>query len=580
MRKLLMAVMALLTAAVSFAQINYKVTWGEEMKLKKGTADIDIVTADNTGVYFAEGHVKMKSYFVIGATYGTAYKLYKFDKSFAEVWDKEYKKELKGLDFHSFQPIGDDLFIFATDYIKKERTFKVFGAKIDKNSGDLVGEMTELGSYELESKKDDFEVKFEQINGGKNILMVSDISNKDRNTLGVTILDNKFKVKENAVVNLTYEKNHFALQDVKYTASGKIVILGKEFEDVPYGRKKKKTKIVFKHYVMSTYTNKGKKEKEIEIGKDSKYIISGKLIEQATGELLLAGFYSNEYKKDNLNGFFISKVDAVNGTLLLSSFKEINESMLGKPIDDDSEDDDELKESKKAASKAKDDDDEDEFPNSFTIKSVDVSPLDGSYIITAEISEYRRYTYTSSSRSGGVWQTTTTTVHQFRNKDILVIDSDKDGKIKWLNAIPKSQYEEVRSSNSSGMGLSFYTDFSGFFAKGGGMPYYSSYTTLLNDKNQLIMIMNDHTSNNAVANYGDKVKTVSNFKKKSNVYGLSIDLATGKINKKFIVGNDEELIMMPRHAFIVKNEIYIPSWKMRTLAKTQFKIAKIQVTAK
>jgi hypothetical protein len=560
------------------AQTTYKVTWGEEMKLKKGTSDMEIVVADNSGVYFTEGHLK-KTYFSFSGA-STAYTLYKFDKNFAEVWDKDYKKELKGLDFHSFQPVGDDLFLFATDYIKKERTFKVFGAKVDKNTGDLMGEMQELGSYELESKKDDFELKLERINNGKNILMVADISNKDRNTLGISVMDNKFKVHERAVINLSYEKNHFSLEDVKYTTSGKIVVLGREMEDVPVGKKKKRTKLVFKQYVMSTYDNKGKKEKDINLNAGDRFVIGGKLIEEPTGEVLLAGFYSNEYKKNALNGFFMNKVDVTKGELLLSSFKDIDESMLGKPLDDDSEDDDELKDSKKAAKKAQEDDDADDFPNSFTIKSVDVNPADGSYVITAEISEYRRYTYTSSSRAtNGVWQTTTTTVHQFRNKDIMVISADKDAKIKWLNAIPKSQYEEVRSTNTSAFAFSFYTDYSGYFAKGGGMPYYSSYSSLLS-KGQLVLLMNDHSSNNVVANYGDKVKTVSNFKKRSSVYGLSIDINTGKINKRFIVGNDEELIMMPRHAYVVNNEVFVPSWKQRTLAKTQFKMAKIIVNVK
>lgn len=556
---------------------NYRVTWGEEMKLKKGTTDMDIVTADNTGVYFSEGHLKMKSYFVIGATYGTAYKLYKFDKNFAEVWEKEYKKELKGLAFHSFQPLGDDIFLFATDYIKKERTFLVFGAKIDKNTGELAGEMMQLGSYELESKKDDFEVKFEQINGGKNILMVSDISNSDRNTLGVSVMDNKFKVQHKAMINLTYQKNHYALQDVKFTKSGKIVLLGKEMEDVPIGKRKKRTRLVFKQYVMTTYDNKGKKEKDINLNAGSKFIIGGKLIEEPGGELLLAGFYSNEYKKSDLNGFFMNKVDVQNGQLLLSSFKEINETMLGKPVDDDSEDDDEIKESKKAAKKAQDDEDADEFPNNFVIKTVDINPADNSYVITAEVSEYRRYTYTSTQRTGNTWQTTTTTVHQFRNRDILVINADKDAKIRWLNAIPKSQYEEVRSSNSGGLGFSYHTDVTGFFAKGGGMPYYSSYQTFLNNKGQMVLIMNDHNSNNVVAQYGDKVKTISNFRKKSSVYGVAVDIATGKMAKKVIVANDEELIMMPRHSLVAGGELFVPSWRKRTLAKTQFKMAKISL---
>ena len=89
--------------------------------------------------------------------------------------------------------------------------------------------------------------------------------------------------------------------------------------------------------------------------------------------------------------------------------------------------------------------------------------------------------------------------------------------------------------------------------------------------------MNDHTSNNVNPGYGDKVKTVTNFRKKSNVYGVSIDLATGKMTRKIIGSNNEETILMPRHAYLVNNELFVPSWRMRVMAKTELRFAKITV---
>ena len=127
MKKNLIALLCIASCLSLYAQ-SYKISWGDELKLKKGTTDIDIVAADNTGLYFTEERLKMKSYFVIGAAYGTAYKLFKLDKNFSEVFDKDYKKELKGYDFHSFQMLDKDLYLFVTDYSRKEKTFKVFAA--------------------------------------------------------------------------------------------------------------------------------------------------------------------------------------------------------------------------------------------------------------------------------------------------------------------------------------------------------------------------------------------------------------------------------------------------------------------
>lgn len=556
---------------------NYRITWGEEIKLKKGTLDLDIVSADNTGLFFTESRLRVKSYFVVGATFGTNIKLMKVDKNFSEVFDKEYKKELKGLTFHSFQALENDLFMFATDYEKKDRLFKVYGAKVNKNSGDLIGDFTELGSYEQEDKRDDFEMKMTPVQNGKMFLLVSNISGKNRVSLGIQLFDKTLRKKESAIINISINPNQFSLQDVKYSNNNKIVLLGKEFEETQTGNKKKK-KLVFKQYIMSIYNNKGVKETDVRLESENRYVISGKLIEQTSGEMLLAGFYSNAAKKEELNGFYINKVDPQKGVLLLSSYKEINAGMLGKSFIDESDDDDLSKQEKKEA-KRTNDDDEDEFPNSFVIKKVDINPLDNSVIITSEVSRYSYYTYTTSSYNSTTkrWTNTTYIVHRFTNQDILIVSADKDGQIKWLNALPKSQLEQVRSSrNMQGGGISFGYDYSGFFAQGGGMPYYSSYTSMIYN-NALIILFNDHTSNNVNPEYGDKVKTIYNFRKRSNIYGISIDLTTGKMTRRVISTNSNESILMPRHAYVVNNEFYIPSWRQHAMAKTELKFAKITV---
>lgn len=587
MKKILLIASVLFAFFTGFAQ-TYKLTWGEEMKLKKGTTDLDIITADNSGLYVTEQRVKLKSYFVIGATYGNAYKLIKLDKNFGEVYDKEYKKELKGLDFHSFQPLENDLFMFATDYDKKEREFVVLGSKVDKSSGDLNGDFLELGRFALESKRDDYDMKMTSIQNGKAFLMVSNISNKDRVSLAVSVLDKTLKRKESAIINMSFNPGLYQLEDVKFTIDKKIVVMGREYEEVEYGKRKRK-KLVFKQYVMTVYNNKGKKEKDVVMDAADRYIISGKLIEQPTGELLLAGFFSQDAKKTELNGFYINKLNPVEGVLTLSSFKEINAGMLGNSFDDAADEDEESKASKKEAAKAKADDEEVDFPNSYIIKSVDINPVDNSIIIASEVSKYSYYSYTTQTYNNAtkMWSTQWHYVHSFSNKDILVINADKDGNIRWLNDIPKSQLEEIRTSSGSGSGISFGMDQGSFFAQSGGMPFYSSYARLISNNN-LILLFNDHNSNNVIAEFGSKVKTISNFRKKSSIYAVAIDLSTGKMTRKLLGSNNEETILMPRHAYVVGSvvgdntnnktgEVISPSWRMHALAKTQLRFARITV---
>ena len=80
MKKVYLYLLTSMLTIPALAQ-TYSVTWGEETKLKKGSVDFDIVNADETGVYVVEGKLRMKSYFVIGATYGTDHKLIKVSSS-------------------------------------------------------------------------------------------------------------------------------------------------------------------------------------------------------------------------------------------------------------------------------------------------------------------------------------------------------------------------------------------------------------------------------------------------------------------------------------------------------------------
>jgi len=561
------------------AQVKYKVTAGEEIKLKSMGTDLDMVAADNSGVYFSETYAKKESGFM-KSNILTVVKLYKFDnKTFNKVWDETYDKELNGADFHSFASIEDNLFIFATEYIRKEKVYKVYGGRIDKNTGKLMEEMKELGTYDMETAKDDFGISFQQLVGTKDLLMVTDVSNYGRNILAFLVLDAKLKVKQRAFVNLNLDRDRFGLESMKYTMGGKIVILGREYERVPTG-KKNKTKKVFKQYLITTYSKEGKKEKEIAVGQTDKYIVNGSLIEQPNGELLLAGFYSNEPNKSNLNGVFVSKIDIPNGKILISSFKEINEAMLGKDLEDsnDDDDDDEAKENKKIIKKAKDQGDDEDFPNEFIIRTILISPKDSSLVIAAEVYEHKSYSFTNSTMVNGSWRNTYVAVNQFINKDILVVNATKSGQINWVNVIPKSQFEESKRESNSPVSGWYGTSTYSFFLRGGGMPFFSSFISTITDNNKLVFVLNDHKNNTVVGKYGDKVKRISNFRKYSDVYGISIDLESGKMTKKMIAGNEDDFIMMPRHAYVVKDQVYIPTLRRGSLfSKSRIKVTKVEV---
>ena len=93
MKKTVLLFVATLAINLLYAQT---VTWGDEFKLKKGSTDLAVIHADNTGVYVKESHMTLKSFFLIAATVRESASLIKLDKDLKEIYHNDFNKELKG----------------------------------------------------------------------------------------------------------------------------------------------------------------------------------------------------------------------------------------------------------------------------------------------------------------------------------------------------------------------------------------------------------------------------------------------------------------------------------------------------
>lgn len=559
-----------------FAQ-TYQVTWGDETKMKKSTVDMHLIHADNSGVYFLEGETRLKSYFVIGASFKTAYKLIKFDKNYNKLYEKDYGKDLKDVSFNSIQPLKNQLYVFVNHYNKKENNYRIFGAMIDSNTGALTGELQEIGSWTFESDKDDVDYIVKPTPDSSGWMMVTNIigDKKSYNNMYVTILDNKLNKKQNILLKLKGDPAAFSLEDVIPLADRKFLVLTKQFEMVE--GKRKKMKPVFKNYVLAKYDEKGFKEAALNFDAQDKYTIGGKLITLHNGEVLLAGFYSNNPDKKQLNGVYICKIDALKGTVAQASIKEISKDMISDAPDSTLANGDENANDKESK-KRKEEDDDPIFSNSYQIRSVMVSPNDQSIWITAESYKlvHKQYSYTHYNSITKTSEWVNVSDYIFTNSDLLVINSMVNGDINTIYNIPKKQVEAIYNHHS-GYGFSLSYDMGGIFASGGGMPFYSSVATLMYG-NKLIILFNDNAANADVKDQNDSkhIKGVYNTFKKTQLYAISLDITNGTITRRSVLTNDDN-IAMPRFAYVSGNEIYLPSSKKKALAKTDMRMGKITV---
>jgi hypothetical protein len=563
-------------ALLSASAQTYTVQWGEETKLKKGSIDFDIINADESGVYLVEGKMRMKSYFVIGATYGTDHRLIKFDKSYNDVFTQDYRHELKGLSYKGIQFLKKDMYLFADDYIKREKRYVVYGTKIDRNTGLASGDMKELASFQLDSKKDDFEYSLVPNSDSTQWLLIGDVSSEDNVAISVTVLDKQLKVKGTTPIQFSFSPKSFTLEDVLLTKDNKFLVVGRQYDQVPVG-KRNKTRRTFTKYVFSKYNSKGQKELDFPTDIGDHFAMNGKAIQLPDGGLSFAGFYSDNRKKSEVNGVFVYKMDVVNGGVLQSSFKELSEGMLDQAVEDEADMDNDLKKEKKEREKAKENEDDDGLSKNFVIRGVEYNPANGSLLLIAELSKFEQYTVMNSSYNSVTksYSNSWTTYYRYTNSDLMVINTNSMGEIEWVNTLPKKQVETIQSGRSGGPGISFYSDPTSLFARGGGMPFYSSFSYMLRD-HKLIFLLNDHAQNGHVQKLGDKAKVVYNFRK-SVAYAVSMDLNSGLFTRKLLLSNEDDPVLMPRLGFVVGKEFFLPAMKMKTFGKTEFKMGKVTV---
>jgi hypothetical protein len=578
MKKALTLLSGLLPALLLLGQ-SFEITWSDEKSLKTSSDGFDAVASDNTGLYFVDREYKMNR---LGGTDISAHKLLKYDQYFNELYTRDYKKELRGMGFYGFRMVASELYLFATDYSKKDRAFKLYAARIDKNNGDPVGDFVEVGSYEVKDKYDQNEgrtlpLRMTQVNNGNDFLLIRDVSFEDRQALAVSVLDKNLQIKETTTIQLPFAKNHHNLFDVQLIPGNKVVLLIKEYHDVPVIDKKEKER-VFKNFVLWVYNLKGKKEKDIPLRNTDRFITSAKLIEQPGGGLLLAAFYSDVSKKDELAGFFINKLNIDSGTMTVVSNKEINPDMLVKSFTDNSDDiDDDIdgRESKSLAQQIRANGTLKEYPNETLFRNVFINPSDNSINIIAEQSVYNLTSYTKVRGRG--LSDEKIFLHTYKQKDALVINADKNGNIRWVNTIPKAQEEE---NPSYFLATSYFVDFdrAGYFTKISQPPFYASFFSYMKN-NTLTILMNDHADNKVNAKPGELIKTITNFRNKSNIYAIKVDLATGKMDRELVAANTPKTVLPLRHLFPINEDLFYPdiNTTKATVEKARIvlKIAKI-----
>lgn len=566
-----------ISGTVAHAQ-KTSIQWGEEFKLRKGSTDLQVIAADNDGAYLEESHAAMKAYFVVGATFRESASLVKVDKNLNEVYRNDFNKELRGKEFVQFFAIQDKLFLFSSNYSKRDRTLALYAAGVNKKTGELTGEWREVAIFQQEEKRDDIDFKIDYNADSTRMLIVSSMEGAEKNEYKIMELDKNLKTTAKPlIIRNGFERKKYQLEDVLYTTDRKVVLVGRIFE-YEEGKKKKEKFLDFTNYNIRIYDEKGKQQAEINTGINGKWLSSTKLVQEKSKDLVLAAFYSNE-KRGSIDGLLVQRINVNDGKVLSTSDKPINSSLLsddqGKTDNDDTDDKDDSKEERKMRAELEKMKDEGEgFSRHMQFRKIFYTP-DNGLVILAE--QYRHFVNTIQSYSpgfaGSSSQWKSTTYSTYLSGDLMMCKIDASGNISWLQILPKNQREILQGGtyNTPTTAYSYYGD---YFMEG-NRPFYSGFGAIQTESSIQLMF-NDHSKNTAVTQAGQKAKAISRYSK-SNCYLVDIDAVSGKVTRKVFFSNTDIPTAMPRLGAIVGNDMYMVGKTDRTFGKTKIAVAKVTV---
>lgn len=561
--------LALLTSSFLFAQ-RASIKWGEEFKIGKGSTDLKVIHADKTGVYLQEGH--FVNSFVMGAWAKHTAKLIKLDKNLIEVYDKDYNKELKGKSFMQFFPLQEKMFAFAMES-KKSNNLVIYAAEVDKKSGELIKEWQELSNINLDSKKDRADFKIIYNTDSTSFLVVNSLESNNKNTYQLTEFSEELKAL-NKTISITnrYDKDSYRLEDLIYTPEKKIFLIGRTYEFVE-GKKKKSKFLSFASYNISLYNDKGILEKELNTTINGKWLNSAKLVFGKNQQIALAAFYSNDKKNKLIDGLLVQRINALNGEVISTTEKAIDQSLMASVKDtEDGDDEEETKAEKKEREASKKEKEENEgFSKDMIFRNIYFTN-DGGLILISE--EYDAYTRASSHTSSGMGGSKTfNEVKQvYECGDIMMSKIEADNSIGWIKVLPKNQIEIFTVSGGSAPSLDVLS--SRFFEKS-EHPFYASYGSMQTG-NSMVLFFNDNPQNTNVLEPGNRLKKIQTFKK-SSCFTVTIDMTTGKMTRKLFFSNDGIPAAMPRHTSVFGKEIYMIGKSYQGLTKSKISVGKITV---
>src|SRR5581483_3551381 len=173
--------------------------------------------------------------------------------------------------------IKDKLYIFATDFVKRDNSLYLYAAEIDKSSGNLKNEWQQVYAWEKVEKTESIDYAIGLNEDSTRIILTGTYTDKAQNRYEIKMMDATLhQVDKPFAITNEFDPKTFQVQDFVYTSAGNAILVGRIYA-YEEGKKKKDKILVFQNYNIRLYDLQGKMIKEIVTDIDGKYLVTGKV---------------------------------------------------------------------------------------------------------------------------------------------------------------------------------------------------------------------------------------------------------------------------------------------------------------
>mgnify|MGYP000014266518 CR=1 FL=1 len=441
-RRLFYFLFSLLFLHLSLAaqtEVPASLTISEEYKIPKNTYFKRVISADQGYVHILRGSYSMSKR--LTSVIVESYDIETLKLKRATDIPLKYQKRLRI--FHDIFEVNDKFYLITSYFNSAKNKNFLFAQKLN-NRFEPDEDLILIGEIDSRSESKIGDFQFDYSRDSSKVIVYHDIPTKrsDQEEFKFSIYNDNFDLLWDKEITFPFESKLYSLIKFAVDNDGNGYLLGKHYFD----KIRNKVKGLPNYeYILEVYSNSGENKERYQLMDKQKFISDLTFEVNRGNEIICTGFYTNrlnasrqnvrDNNRESIEGIVYFKID--------NNAQKIEEKKFS-AFDLDFITLNQSERQRRRSERRQNDDIEDNDPALYSYYFRDIIlRSDGGVVIIAE--QYFETVYNSNFNNGfdvgfntfnnGIYRE----VIEYNYNDIIVVNVNPDGSIRWANAVPKYQ---------------------------------------------------------------------------------------------------------------------------------------------